>query len=378
MNCEERLHAVESHLSALTPGHLIAPDAPETDSLAARMAERHVPGVSVAVIQDGQLAWAKGYGLLKAGEDRPVTSTSLFQACSVSKMVTASLVMWLVDEGVLALDTDVNTYLKSWQIPESDFTQERRVTLRDLLSHQSGINRPDGGFDYEEGSTPTVLQILNGEAPAIVQPARVESLPGSTWQYANFGYIVIQVILEDVLGMPFTQIAQAMLFDPLDLGDSTFDYPLRSSWAPREISLHDSQGHPTHPGMIPSAVAHGGLMTTSSDLARFGIALMQAYQGASQRLMTTGAVRQMFRQERWVEDRSPLGFPFAQGLGVFRVEEGGRALVFHPGGNDPGASCLICLLPDSGQGAVIMTNGMQGFPLTLELLSAIARVYRWL
>lgn len=79
-----------------------------------------------------------------------------------------------------------------------------------------------------------------------------------------------------------------------------------------------------------------------------------------------------------MEDRSALGFPFAQGLGTFIVNEGEQRIIFHPGGNDPGASCLLCLLPDSGQGAVIMTNGMQGHPLTLEILSAIAKVYQWL
>ncbi len=378
MTVEKRIESVEANLVTFTPEHLVRSDAPETFSLTARMAERHVPGLSVAVIQDNQIAWTKGYGVLKAGEKRPVTPSSLFQACSVSKMVTAPLVLRLINAGVLDLDRDVNTYLKSWQVPDNELTQEHKVTLRGLLSHQSGINRPDGGFEYEEGSVPTLLQILNGEAPAIVQAAYVESVPGSKWRYANFGYIIIQQILEDVLGKPFSQIAQETIFDPLELTDSTFDYPLSLAWAKREISLHDSEGCPTHPGMIPSALAHGGLMTTASDLAWFGIELMLAYQGRSQRLLTSGAVRQMFHQEVWVEDRSVLGFPFAQGLGVFIVDESGTRIVFHPGGNDPGASCLLCLLPDSCQGAVIMTNGMQGHPLTLELLSAIAQVYQWL
>jgi CubicO group peptidase (beta-lactamase class C family) len=378
MTLEEPIEAVEVNLVKFAPEYLIRPDAPETFSLATRMDERHVPGLSVAVVQDNQIAWAKGYGVLKAGEERPVTPRSLFQACSVSKMVTAPLALRLIDAGVLDLDRNVNTYLKSWQVPDSELTREYKVTLRGLLSHQSGINRPDGGFDYEEGSVPTLLQILNGEAPAIVQAAHVAYVPGSRWQYANFGYIVIQQLLEDVLGRPFSQIAQETIFDPLELTDSTFDYPLSPAWARREISLHDNEGHPTHPGMIPSAVAHGGLITTASDLARFGIELMLAYQGQSQRLLTAGAVRQMFRQEVRVEDRSALGFPFSQGLGVFIVDEGDRRIIFHPGGNDPGASCLLCLLPDSGQGAVIMTNGIQGHPLTLEILSSIARVYQWL
>jgi CubicO group peptidase (beta-lactamase class C family) len=341
------------------------------------MTATNVPGVSVAVIDDYEIKWAKGYGLLKNGEEQPVTPKTLFQACSTSKMVTAPMALRLVGEGVLDLDTDVNAYLKSWQIPENEFTPECKVTLRGLLSHQSGINRPDGGFEWEEGSTPTMLQILNGEAPAQVQAAHVEYQPGSKWQYANFGYVIIQLILEDVLGKPFTQIAQEIIFDPLEMTNSTFEYPLTPEWAAREITLHDDDGTPTHPGMIPSALAHGGLMTTPSDLAHFGIELIHAYQGQSERILSSEMVRLMFRQEVWVEDLSALGFPFGQGLGAFFIGEGKNKIVFHPGGNDPGASCLLCLLPETGQGTAIMTNGLQGLYLTLEILSAIAHEYHW-
>jgi CubicO group peptidase (beta-lactamase class C family) len=129
--------------------------------------------------------------------------------------------------------------------------------------------------------------------------------------------------------------------------------------------------------MIPSALAHGGLMTTPSDLAHFGIELIHAYQGQSERILSSEMVRLMFRQEVWVEDLSALGFPFGQGLGAFFIGEGKNKIVFHPGGNDPGASCLLCLLPETGQGTAIMTNGLQGLYLTLEILSAIAHEYHW-
>jgi CubicO group peptidase (beta-lactamase class C family) len=378
MSMTARIQNVESSLVRFAPGHLVLPGAPEKFSLADRMADTKVPGVSVAVITNYEMAWAKGYGLLKNGDDRPVGLDSLFQACSASKMVTAPLALRLVETGRLDLDADVNIYLKSWKIPENAFTTERKVTLRRLLSHQAGLNRPDGGFEWEDGSTPTLIQILSGAAPALVQAARVEFLPGSKWQYSNFGYVIVQLILEDVLGKPFTEITQERLFGPLGMANSTFEYPLRPAWAAREITLHDQEGRTTHPGMIPSALAHGGLITTPSDLARFGIELMRTYQGQSDKILSPEMVRQMFRQEIWLEDRSTLGFPFGQGLGVFLVEEEPAKIVFHPGGNDPGASCLLCLLPESGKGAAIMTNGLRGLYLTLELLSAIAREYQWM
>jgi CubicO group peptidase (beta-lactamase class C family) len=382
MNNATRIQSIESNLVKFVPGDLILPETLEIFTLAERMAATKVPGVSMAVIDNFEIEWAKSYGLLKNGEDRPVTPESLFQACSVSKMVTAPLALHLAEQGVLDLDVDVNGYLRSWQIPENEFTYERKVTLRGLLSHQSGLNRPDGGFEWEEGSTPTLLQILNGEAPAQVQATHVEFLPGSKWQYSNVGYVVIQLILEDVLGKPFTQITEEILFDPLGMADSTFEYPLSPEWATREITLHNEDGNPTHPGMIPSALAHGGLMTTPSDLACFGIALMQAYRGQAPPgqvagILSPALVQQMFEQQRWVEDLSAFGFPFGQGLGAFLVGEEENEIIFHPGGNDPGASCLLCLLPKKGQGAAIMTNGLQGLYLTLEILSAIAHEYQW-
>jgi CubicO group peptidase (beta-lactamase class C family) len=371
------LSDIENHLPDFAPGSMIVPLTQDGHSIAERMAGYHIPGVSIAVIDEFRIQWAQGYGILKAGGNDPVTPQSLFQACSTSKMVTAPIALRMVDQGVLGLDTDVNTYLKSWRVPENEFTHSHKVTLRGLLTHQSGINRPDGGFEWEDGSTPTLVQILRGEAPARVQAAVVEYLPGSKWQYANFGYAIIQFILEDVLGKPFEEIAKEVIFTPLGMKDSTFRYPLDPEWARREISLHNRQGQPTHPGLIPSAVAHGGLLTTPSDLARFGIELMRAYQGQSGLLLSPGMARQMFHQEMWVDDPTVFGFAFGQGLGAFLQKVGENTIVFHPGGNDPGASCLLAILPDTGQGAAIMTNGLLGLPLTVEIISAIAHEYHW-
>jgi CubicO group peptidase (beta-lactamase class C family) len=376
-NKKTTLSDIENHLPEFAPGAMIVPTTPQVHPIAERMAAYKIPGVSIAVVDEYQVQEAKGYGILKAGGTDAVTPQSLFQACSTSKMVTATIAMHLVEQGRLNLDADVNTYLKSWQVPENAFTRSRKVTLRSLLSHQSGINRPDGGFEWDDGSTPTLLQILRGEAPARVQAAHVEYLPGSKWRYANFGYAIIQLILEDVLGKPFEEIAEEIIFTPLGMKDSTFRYPLEAEWVRREITLHGKEGQPTQPGLIPSAVAHGGLLTTPTDLTHFGIELMRAYQGQSGLLLSPGMARQMFHQETWVDDLSDLGFPFGQGLGTFLIQEGVNTIAFHPGGNDPGASCLLAILPETGQGAAIMTNGLRGLLLTVEIISAIAREYHW-
>jgi CubicO group peptidase (beta-lactamase class C family) len=192
------------------------------------------------------------------------------------------------------------------------------------------------------------------------------------------GYIIIQLILEEIFNKPFDRIAEELIFNPLGMNDSTFKYPLPSAREKREASLHNNQGVPTHPGIIPSAQAHGGLLTTPYDLSLFGVALMQAYQGQSSGIITPALVHNMFEQRVWVEDTSDLGFQFGMGFGCFMVMEGETKMVFHPGGNDPGASSLICLVPEKGLGAVIMTNGMRGLPLSTEILKAISSEYDWL
>lgn len=157
------LKNIENDLPEYAPGSIILPKPPNGHSIAERMAAYHIPGLSLAVIEEYQVQWVQGYGILRTGGTDPVTPQTLFQACSTSKMVTAPIALRLVEQGVLDMDADVNTYLKSWQVPENEFTRSLKVTLRGLLSHRSGINRPDGGFEWDDGSTPTLVQILRGE-----------------------------------------------------------------------------------------------------------------------------------------------------------------------------------------------------------------------
>ena len=377
MELLSRIEKIESSLTKYASGNFFLPENKDKHSLQSRMEAANTPGVGVAVINHNTIDWVKGYGVLKRGTDKGVTTETFFQACSVSKMVTTPLILDLINKGIFDLDVDINAYLKSWKVPESEFTQDQKVTLRGLLTHQSGICRPDGGFNWEEGMKPSLINILNGEFPASMHPTVVEFEPFSKWQYSNMGFVIIQLILEEYYKRPFARIANELLFEPLEMKESTFSYPLPPSWSKREASLHNGEGTPTYPGLIPNAQAHGGLITTTSDLALFGIALMKAYHGNSSGIITNKLAQMMFEQRVWVDDTSALGFQFGMGFGCFLLGDGASKVVFHPGGNDPGASSLIVLLPEKEVGAVIMTNGLQGFTLSIEILSAIAHEYHW-
>jgi len=216
----ERIAKVENGLVEFNPA-AVAVQASKGLTLAERMAFYKVPGVSIAVINDRRIEWVKSYGVLKAGGVAAVAADSLFEAASTSKAIVAVIVLGLVQEGKLDLDQDVNLYLKSWRVAENDLTRERKVTLRLLLTHCAGL--PSTNFPYDDkGAPPTLLHVLKGEAPAGNKAAAVELLPGSQWQYSNIGYVVIQQLLEDVLGKPFAAIARERVFAPLAMASSTF------------------------------------------------------------------------------------------------------------------------------------------------------------
>ena len=372
----QRIERLENGLVEFNPG---APPAygqvAKFLTLAERMAFYKVPGVSIAVIDRNRVEWVKGYGVLKAGNSAPVTPESLFEAASTTKAVIAAIVLGLVQEGKLVLDADVNTYLKSWQVAENDFTKKQKVTLRLLLTHRAGL--PGTNFPYDDtAAPPTLLQVLNGAAPAGNKAALVEFLPGSKWQYSNIGYVVIQQLLEDVLAKPLAEIARERVFKPLNMVSSTFAYPLDDERQKNEALPHDKEGKTGTPAMHPSAQAQGGLMTTSGDLARFTCDLLLAYHGRGKGLLAPDTVRRMLHKEVDL-DPAIFGFPVAEGLGVF-VAGSGQGLSFsHPGQNYPGTTSWLLAYPELGQGAVIMANGLNGELLTLEIIAALSRVYGW-
>jgi len=127
--------------------------------------------------------------------------------------------------------------------------------------------------------------------------------------------------------------------------------------------------------MVPNAQAQGGLMTTPSDLALFAIELMRAYNGRSDRLLSTEMARRMFTKVLDLDPGTFGGFLIGEGLGVLLHGEGDNLVFLHPGGNRPGMNCMLFGHPKTGRGAVIMTNGDQGEILFMEIVSAINREY---
>ena len=220
---EERIRHVETGLVSIPMGE---GQAPLQFNLQPLMEALKVPGLSVAVIDDFKLAWAKAYGVTEAGPSKPVTSTTLFQAGSISKPVAATCALYLVEHGKLSLDENVNQELKTWTVPENEFTATQKVTLRRLLSHSAGLTVHGFPGYATDQPIPTLVQIFNGEKPANTAPIRVDLVPGSKFRYSGGGVTIEQQLIMDVTGKPFPQFMHDTVLGPIGMSESTYQQPL--------------------------------------------------------------------------------------------------------------------------------------------------------
>lgn len=383
---ETRIRNVENGLIAISDENTIDWGTPRT--LAERLQHYGVPGVGIAVIDNYQLAWARGYGVLEAGSDEPVTADSLFHAGSIAKPVSAAAALVLVERGLLDLDRDVNAQLVSWKVPENAYTAVEKVTLRRLLSHSAGLtdgfamrSSSDPEFDWwtaGSGETPavTIVQLLEALPPADEGvPTRVTRVPGTVYEYSNFGYGVVQLLMTDATGQPFAGLLQETVLNPAGMTSSTFEQPLPEALRERAVTEHYVDGRPfagkRHHYPIQAA---GGLWTTPADLARFGIEILRARAGEPGRLLSPEMAGEMLSPQVEISD---AGLSDSYGLGFELGGEGEAFFVMHTGGTW-GSTSLLWLYPETGQGAVIMTNSAAGEgAIRFEILLSIAAEYGW-
>lgn len=335
---------------------------PVSWTLEERMARWNVPGVSIAVVEDGQIAWAQGYGVVRAGEPAPITPETRFQAASISKPVAAAAALSLVADGRLSLDRDVNADLRRWTIPATPFTQDRPLTLRDLLSHTGGTT-VHGFPGYARGEpVPTAVQVLQGALPANTAGVISEATPGERWKYSGGGYQIVQVLMEDVTGEPFADIVQARVLEPAGMTHSGYVAPAPGAFA----AGHGSDGAPVEGDWhIYPEQAAAGLWTTPTDLARFGLALGAAYRGESDDLLPTEVARMMM---------TPVMGGYGLGPGV--SGEGADLAISHGGANE-GFRAFWIMHPLRRDGVVVMTNGDGGDQLAMEIIRGLAVVRGW-
>ncbi len=373
---EERIGRIENGFGPIT---LAANESPVKLDLRRLMQICNVHGLSVAVVDEYEIAWAKGYGVTEVGGKTVVTPRTIFQAGSVSKPIATLAALALVEQGKLALDEDVNDKLRSWKVPDNQYTKEQKVTLRRILTHTAGTTL-SGVPGYKVGQPlPTLVQVLDGEKPAYRMPVRVDAVPGSRQRYSGGGFTIMQQLLVDVTGKPFPQLMNETVFGKLGLEDSTYEQPLPALRAPAAASGHKENGE-IMPGKweILLHMAAAGLWTTPSDLAKIGIEVALAKQGKSHRVLSPEMTRQMLASQTDPAAKTAGAVhSWRMGLGWNLGDQAdpGR---FEHNGDDPGYFARFVMW-DSGRGAVVMTNSDSRYVswLTCYLLNNIAKEYGW-
>lgn len=366
------LRAQDSDVAAMI-ARIEAPQVPDRkgyDGLTLQevMQRFRLPAVSVAVIKDFKIHWAKAYGVADVDTGQPADTATLFQSGSISKPAFAMVAVKLAHAGRFSLDANVNTVLRSWRVPETELTRDQPVTLRSLLSHTSGADDGFGFPGYDPGQPhPTLAQVVSGEKPSNTGAVRFGRVPYAGFKYSGGGYTLAQLTLEDVMGHPLTEIAQDELFGPLALRSTTFAQPLPAALTARAARGHTGGGRrqpaPWHDFPEQSAA---GLWSTPSDLARLVIEVQRAIRGPRGTVLSQAAARELL---------TPTGVG-GHGQG-FVIERRGEGWYFtHSGSNWNFRADLVAHVRN-GYGVVIMTNSENGWGVITELEARIAAAYNW-
>jgi CubicO group peptidase (beta-lactamase class C family) len=352
---------VETNLS-----HVVYIEGDSTWTIEERMAYYGVPGVSLAVINEGKIEWVKTYGVMDKETKSPVTKNTLFQAASISKPVTAYGALRLVEQEKIDLNTDINTYLKSWKLPDSEFTKEKKVTLKNLLNHSAGIT-VHGFLGYSSDlPVPTLIEVLNGIPPANSGPILVDKVPEESFRYSGGGYNIIQQTMMDIEGNTFPNIMSELVLKPLDMNQSTYSQPLpkeqlkfaATGYLP-DGSMTKGKRH-TYPEMAPA-----GLWTTAEDLAKFAVNIQQTLKAESNKALS---------QEMTAKMLAPFVEKYS-GLGIFLKQKKNQTYFGHGGWNEGFSSDLVAH-KDKGYGVVVMINSNHPDFIN-ELITSVARTYQW-
>jgi CubicO group peptidase (beta-lactamase class C family) len=331
--------------------------------MAAHLAAHHVPGATVAVVADGEVVLAKGYGYADLEQRMPVDAArTLFRPGSVSKLFTWTAVMQQVEAGTLDLEADVNDYL-DFTIPD---TYPEPITLAHLMTHTPGFEDQGRGlFVLDEEKLVDLETYVKANVPARVFP------PGEVGAYSNYGTALAGYIVQRVSGEPFEAYVENHIFNPLAMTHSTFRQPLPAELAPDMAQGYGYASGAFLPGEFEliSGSPAGSMSAPAADMARFMIAVLQGGELDGQRILAAETIAEM-QAPHFVPDPRSYGM----GYGYFRDHRNGRDIVSH-GGDTILFHTGLFLLPGENAGLFVSYNSAGGSQARVELLKAFMDRY---
>ncbi|MBT0992963.1 beta-lactamase family protein [Cellulomonas sp. DKR-3] len=333
----------------------------EREHLAAALAQHPtVPGVSVAVMRGGAATWAGAAGVSDASTGRALSAEQPLHACSMTKLVTATVVLALTERGLVDLDADVAA-THDVPLTRAASAGDRPVTLRHLLAHVAGIVDADGSFEpvARGDGTPDLADLLRGRTSAHAGPVTVAATPGTRFAYSDGGYAVVEHVIEVATGRPYDDVARELVLDPLGLARAVLRR--RTADAPAAATGHGPAGRPVEDGWaLYPALGGAGLWCTPRDVAVLLSDLRRSWTEDGGRLLTAATARQILDGAE--------AEPHA-GLGLFLPAGDGRVVSTHGWG--VGFQCAARLDVESGDGVVVMTNCDPGRPQPESVVGAL-------
>ena len=350
--------------NGLLPSILVKGDSIKSFNLEKRMEHYKVPGVSIAIVENGKIKWAKGYGYANTETGTKVNASTLFQAGSISKPLAALSALKLFENDSLELNKDVNYYLKNWQIPENKFTETEKVTLEKLLTHTAGITVHGFPGYQQTDEFPEIIDVLNGNGNT--GKIIVDTIPGSIWRYSGGGYTVMEKVVEDVSGLSLDDYMSKNILHPIGMKNSTYQQPIAKEFQNNISAAYDRNGNLIK-GLwnnYPEQAA-AGLWTTPSDLAMYCIEIQDIAQGKKEGILTKETVQKMLSKHKndW-------------GLGPSLQNEN-DSLIFGHGGKNAGFTNDMKAYAYQGNAVIVMTNADNGGDLIGEILRAVSNYYNW-
>jgi CubicO group peptidase (beta-lactamase class C family) len=361
---EERIRLVENNLAGW-----VQTGENDTWNLTERMKSYNINGLSIAVISNNQIEWARGYGYADVSEKRPVSEKTLFQAASISKSLNSVGVLKLAQEKRINLDSDINKYLVTWKFPYDEKSNNKIITIANLLSHTGGLTISGfPGYSKDE-MLPSIPQILDGQNPANTMPVRSSVEPGKSVNYSGGGITISQMIIMDITNQPYDIFMKENVLDQLGMTSSSFTQPPLASRQNLLATGYKADGSEV-PGKyhIYPEQAAAGLWTNPTDLCRYIIYTQLSFNGALTKVLTPELTR--LRLTPVLEDAALGVFVNSRVTGSFKYFN-------HNGGNE-GFCCTAIGCLNSGEGVVIMTNTdyLNNFILE-EIANSVATVYKW-
>jgi CubicO group peptidase (beta-lactamase class C family) len=318
--------------------------------MSAYLESNHIAGATLAVVKDGEIFFAKGYGYADVKEKKPVIADeTLFRPGSVSKLFTWTAVMQLFEQGKIDLNADINIYLKDFKIPDK---YPEPVTMTHLLTHTPGFEDfiSEMGVRRAEELVP-LAEFLETRMPARVRP------PGKLTSYSNYGTALAGYIVEKISGMPFEDYVEQHIFELLDMQHSTFRQPL-----PSHLANDMSAGYTYEKGMykpygfeyINGIAPAGSMSTTATDIAKFMIAHIQLGKYGENRILEEETARLMhtrlFTHDSRV-DGNAHGFWEMTHNNLRTIVHGGDTFMFHS---------LLSIIPEKNLGLFVSFNSFGG------------------